>query len=520
MDSESAVNAGQAAGASEPAITPPPTPRPRRRPRHAIERAFAARHPRRGAHPHTRQAERAYAARHPRRGAHPHTRQAERAYAGRRPSAGAQPDTRHAERARSRHHPCGGVHGTERARAGRHPGQEGHGTERAGTGHQSRWGARPQRGARPHGHQGADGLAESTDGLAESTVPTIYDVARSAGVSIASVSRVLNGRRNPRPETRDRVLQAVAELGFIPDGAARALSVRLKEVAGVIIRLPWASRDPEDLFADEEDSLQFPDMINRGIAEAAQRRGFDILVRSVDLDEHDPGGRILTLARKSDGIILHDRVLEPDQLGWLARQVPVVTMAGVATPTTANVRSDNTAGMRDLARHLLHDHGYRSISYIGGHVDSPDSIARFGSLAAEVADAGAEFLNGPEWQGNYTAGGGARVINNLLARHTELPRAIVCANDQTAIGVLYALERHGVSVPGDVAVTGFDDIPVARHLHTQLTTVRQRIRELGQTAFEVLYSMINREAPADRDIVLPTQLIRRQSCGCGEARQP
>ena len=142
-------------------------------------------------------------------------------------------------------------------------------------------------------------------------MPTIYDVARAAGVSIASVSRVLNGRRNPRPETRDRVLQAVAELGFIPDGAARALSVRLKEVAGVIIRLPWASRDPEDLFADEEDSLQFPDMINRGIAEAAQRRGFDILVRSVDLDEHDPGGRILTLARKSDGIILHDRVLEP-----------------------------------------------------------------------------------------------------------------------------------------------------------------------------------------------------------------
>ncbi len=380
--------------------------------------------------------------------------------------------------------------------------------------------AEPARNAEPAANAEPAPTGTSPDGLAESTVPTIYDVARSAGVSIASVSRVLNGQRNPRPETRDRVLQAVAELGFIPDGAARALSVRLKEVAGVIIRLPWASRDPEDLFADEEDSLQFPDMINRGIAEAAQRRGFDILVRSVDLDEHDPGGRILTLARKSDGIILHDRVLDPDQLEWLARQVPVVTLAGVATPMTANVRSDNPAGMRDLARHLLYDHGYRSISYIGGHVDSPDSIARFGTLAAEVADAGGELLTGPQWQGNYTAGGGARVMNSLLARRTDLPRAIVCANDQTAIGVLDALERHGISVPGDVAVTGFDDIPVARHLHTQLTTVRQRIRELGQTAFEVLYSMINREAPADRDIVLPTELIRRQSCGCGEARQP
>ncbi len=356
----------------------------------------------------------------------------------------------------------------------------------------------------------------SPAGLAVSQVPTIYDVARAAGVSIASVSRVLNGRRNPRPETRDRVLQAVAELGFVPDGAARALSVRLKEVAGVIIRLPWTSRNPEDLFADEEDSLQFPDMINRGIAEAAQRRGFDILVRSVDLDEHDPGGRTLALARKSDGLILHDGVLDPDQLEWLGRQVRVVTMASVATPLTANVRSDNAAGMRDLARHLLHDHGYRTISYIGGHIDSPDSITRFDTLAAEVANAGATLLDGPQWQGDYTAGGGARVINSLLDRGTRMPRAIVCANDQTAIGVLYALDRHGVRVPEDVAVTGFDDIPVARHLQTQLTTVRQRIRELGATAFEVLYSMINHQTPM-RDVVLPTTLIRRRSCGCGEA---
>jgi LacI family transcriptional regulator len=358
----------------------------------------------------------------------------------------------------------------------------------------------------------APGLA-----LAVNQPPTIYDVARAAGVSIASVSRVLNGRRNPRPETRDRVLQAVAELGFVPDGAARALSVRLKEVAGVIIRLPWTSRDPEDLFADEEDSLQFPDMINRGIAEAAQRRGFDILVRSVELDEHDPGGRTLALARKSDGIILHDRVLEPEQLEWLGRQVPVVTMAAVATSVTANVRSDNAAGMRDLARHLLHDHGYRTISYIGGHIDSPDSIARFDTLAAEVANAGATLLDRSSWQGNYTAGGGARVINSLLERGTQMPRAIVCANDQTAVGVLYALQQHGLRVPEDMAVTGFDDIPVARHLHSQLTTVRQRIRELGATAFEVLYSMINRETPAERDVVLPTTLIRRRSCGCDGA---
>src|ERR1035437_6775169 len=102
--------------------------------------------------------------------------------------------------------------------------------------------------------------------------PTIYDVARSAGVSIASVSRVLNGHRNPRQETRDAVLQAVADLGFVPDGAARALSARLKEVVGVVFRRPWVQTS-EGVFADEDECLQFTDVINRGIEVAAQRRG-------------------------------------------------------------------------------------------------------------------------------------------------------------------------------------------------------------------------------------------------------
>ena len=218
--------------------------------------------------------------------------------------------------------------------------------------------------------------------------PTIYDVARAAGVSIASVSRVLNGQRNPRQETRERVLAAVADLGFVPDGAARALSGRLKEVVGVIVRRPAADMD-EDLFADEAESLQYPDLINRGIETAAQRRGFDLLIRSVGITEHDPGGRTLALARKSDGLILHDRVLEPDQMDRLSRQLPIVTLAGYATPTTANVHGDNKAGMHALARHLLRDHGYRSLGYLGGYADSPDSIERQGVLAAEAAAAGA-----------------------------------------------------------------------------------------------------------------------------------
>jgi LacI family transcriptional regulator len=348
-----------------------------------------------------------------------------------------------------------------------------------------------------------------------SNAPTIYDVARLAGVSIASVSRVLNEQRNPRPETRDRVLAAVTELGFAPDGAARALSARLKEVVGVIVRRPSRADTDEDMFADEGEGLQYPDLINRGIEVAAKRYGYDLLVRSVDVNEHQPAARIRALARKSDGLIIHDQVLNSEQLADLARHVPVVTLAGAATSATANVRGDNAGGMRQLAEHLLRDHGYRSLSYLGGYADSPDNIERYQVIAAAVSRVpGATLATGPDWQGYYFASGGAKVIHRLLAAGDPLPDVIICANDQTALGVMAALHEHGVDVPGRVAVTGFDDLPMARHLRTSLTTVRQPIRELGTAAFDLLFAMINRERPASRDMVLPTTLVRRESCGC------
>jgi LacI family transcriptional regulator, galactose operon repressor len=344
--------------------------------------------------------------------------------------------------------------------------------------------------------------------------PTIYDVARAAGVSIASVSRVLNGRRNPLPDTKERVLRAVAELGFIPDGAARALSGRLKEVVGVVIRRPTVTMTDGGIFEDEEMSLQFTDLISRGIEVAAQRRDFNLLVSSVDVRGHDDSRRIFALARKSDGLILHDSVMEPAQLERLSRQVPVVTLAGVVTETTVNVSGDNATGMRELARHLVRDHGYRTLAYLGSHADSPDNLARQAAFAEQVKADGASFAGGMRLQGNYTAAGGARVIERLLAEGTPVPDAIACANDQTALGVIYALGRHGIDVPGEVAVTGFDDIPVARHLRPPLTTVRQPIQDLGATAFDTLYSMITDAGQSRYDVILPTRLIRRESCGC------
>lgn len=342
---------------------------------------------------------------------------------------------------------------------------------------------------------------------------TIYDVASRAGVSIASVSRVLNGQGSPRDTTRERVMEAVKELGFVPDGAARALSNGLKEVVGVVFR-----RGDETPFPDEDESFLFIDVIYRGIDLAARKRGFDVLMGSVGFNDDNVTTRVTAVAGKADGLILHDRMVPASSIARLTSMVPVVTLAGTPVRGAMNVRCDNEAGMRALVLHLVVDHGYRTLAYLSGRIDSPDNHARAKTIEAEATANGARIEIGDEWQGDYSAAGGAKVIDTLLDAGRKLPRAILCANDQTALGAIHALARHGLRVPDDVAVTGFDDVPVARHLHPPLTTVRQPMQELGAMAFDVLYSKIS-TGKADNDVVLPVQLIVRESCGCTPARK-
>jgi LacI family transcriptional regulator len=352
------------------------------------------------------------------------------------------------------------------------------------------------------------------EGKRAKPAPTIYDVAHRAGLSIASVSRVLNDQGSPRPDTRQRVMEAVHELSFVPDGAARALSNKLKQVVGVVFR-----RGADVPFEDEDESLLFIDVINRGIEVAAQRRGFDVLISSVGVNDGNVAARVAAIAGKADGMILHDRMLSAVGIARLAAMAPIVTLAGRPARASVNVGVDNDGGMRQLVSHLAVDHGYRSLAYLGGYLDSPDNQARNRAFRAEATTLGVEIHEGPIWQGNYSASGGAKVIAALLDAGGKLPRAIACANDQTALGVMHALSRRGIRVPGEVGVTGFDDVPVARHLHPPLTTVRQPIQEMGATAFDVLYSRISAAGRA-RNVVLPVQLKIRESCGCIEHPGP
>jgi LacI family transcriptional regulator len=343
---------------------------------------------------------------------------------------------------------------------------------------------------------------------------TIYDVAQRAGVSIASVSRVLNGHTTPRPETRERVLQAVAELGFVPDGAARALSSRLKEVVSVVYRQLWVESAAEPVFESEAENLAFVDVMNRGIEVAARRRNFDLLMSSVDVHDHLPVARLHSLAGKSDGILLHDRVLTPAAIVRLSDRLPVVTLAATPTRTSVNVVGDNAAGMRELVAHLIQEHGARTVAFLSGHADSPDSVMRAKAVQDAALDYGATALLGPAWHGEYSANGGARVIRELLERGDRLPDAIACANDQSALGAVYALRERGYRIPEDVLITGFDDIPLARHLNPPLTTVRQPIQQMGATAFDALYAMIDGKRPDQRQLTLPVEVVLRASCGC------
>jgi LacI family transcriptional regulator len=304
-------------------------------------------------------------------------------------------------------------------------------------------------------------------------------------------------------------MQAVRELSFVPDGAARALSNGLKEVVGVVFR----RESGEAYLEGEDESFLFIDVINRGIEVGAQRRGFDLLISSVGFNDDNVAARIAALAGKADGLILHDRMLSAVGIARLSDIVPIVTLAGTPTAASLNVRCDNELGIRALVRHLAVDHGYKSLGYVTGRSDSPDNRTRARAFETEAAAAGADIETGPMWQGNYSAAGGAAVIESLLAAGRTLPRAILCANDQTALGVIHALAQRGIRVPEDVAITGFDDVPVARHLHPPLTTIRQPMQELGATAFDILYSKIS-SGTGESDVVLPVELVVRESCGC------
>jgi LacI family transcriptional regulator len=341
--------------------------------------------------------------------------------------------------------------------------------------------------------------------------PTIYDVASRAGVSIATVSRVLNGHDNMRPDTRQRVIDAVRELNFVPNGAARGLSQGLKRVVGIVFDGVPAT---DSLLRVEEETLLYNDSVVRGAEASAQHLGYSLLLHFSRGDAPAPEQTINGLTGKVDGLILLDRVISERRVAPIAKRLPTVLLAGSGrTRSAVTVRIDNEGAMANLALHLVKGHGLTRVAFMSGLSGSPDSLARAAAFEQAATDLGAQVESIDAWAADWTSGGAVQVTRARLEQGPP-PQAIACANDQMAIGVMHALSHAGVRVPEQVAVVGFDDLPVARHLSPPLTSVRQPSRQLGMLAVEALVSMVEGRPPAKRDIVMPTELQIRRSCGC------
>lgn len=347
--------------------------------------------------------------------------------------------------------------------------------------------------------------------MAEST-PTIYDVAERAGVSIATVSRALNSLASVRPATRDKVLRAMDELDFVPNAVARGLSIGKHGILGLVFTRVVGENNG---LAVEEASLLYTDIVIRGAEMRAAEKGYSLLLSS--FDETHPSGMsaLLSLSGTVDGLIVMDRVLRDEDVAYLARRIPVVLLAGRGDSTAAiTVRVDNEQAMTSLAEHLVHVHGVSRVGFVGGALESPDARARatgfrhaIESLGASIADA--DFL-GADW----TSAGGEVAMRERLEREENLPEVFACANDQMAVGVIFALQEAGCRVPDDIYVTGFDDITLTRYFNPPLTTIRQSGGVLGSVAVDALVSTIDGAADVGRTIILPTELVVRASCGC------
>jgi LacI family transcriptional regulator len=354
--------------------------------------------------------------------------------------------------------------------------------------------------------------------------PTIYDVAELAGVSIATVSRALNSLSSVRPDTRAKVMAAMDQLEFVPNVVARGLSSGKHWILGLVFTRAIVNNN---VLGVEEASLLYTDIVIRGAETRAAEQGYSLLLSSADEDHPSGMNSLLSLSGTVDGIIIMDRVLSDDDVAYLARRIPLILLAGKGeSPSAVTVRVDNEQAMRTLAEHLTGVHGITRVGFVTGANKSPDSVARAVAFRQAIEELGGTLADVDLLEADWTSAGGEAVMQARLERSEALPQAFACANDQMAVGVIYALSASGLRVPDDIAVTGFDDITLTRYFNPPLTTIRQSGSLLGAVAVDELVATLDAsqdlETPegSARTIVLPTELVVRGSCGCVEEPDP
>jgi DNA-binding LacI/PurR family transcriptional regulator len=337
---------------------------------------------------------------------------------------------------------------------------------------------------------------------------TLDEVARVAGVSRATVSRVVNGNQKVGTDARRDVERAIARLGYVPNLAARSLVTRRSESIGVVIPEP-----PGMLFGDP----YFPRLLRGVSSELAARNLQLVLLMPQSSDEERRLEHYLSAGHVDGALLvsLHGNDTLPDVL--TARGVPVVV--GGRPPsgdTVSYVDVDNVGGARTAVGHLI-EGGRRTIATIAGPADMSAGVDRLAGYQGALAAAGHQPDPGLEAIADFTQQGGAAAMRRILDQRPDVD-AVFAASDLMAAGAIGVLRAAGRRIPEDVAVVGFDDSSIAETSDPALTSVRQPIEEMGREMVRLLLEQASRPGSVPRKVILATRLVRRRSSEGGPRR--
>jgi DNA-binding LacI/PurR family transcriptional regulator len=330
---------------------------------------------------------------------------------------------------------------------------------------------------------------------------TIDDVARKAGVSTATVSRVINNNGPVAQKTRQMVLSAIEELNYRPQSAAQILARKKTNTIGL-------------LFQAISGEFFYP--LLSGIERAAQDNNFNLLIYSTQEYQADETVFPLPIGEhNTDGVVVYVNSLNHHELTRFYKLgFPVVLIhqtppAGIDIPC---VTVENKSGARRIVDHLIEVHGYRRIAYLSGNIEQEDSHWREIGYRESLATHGIVFDPVLVRTGGFNRDIAETTMNGWLEEGVEFD-AVFAADDEMAIGVLTAFDHAEIRVPDDIALVGFDDIYLSRYLNPPLTTVRAPTEQVGSKAIQLLIRQIQGRL-TESVVLLPTELIIRQSCGC------
>jgi LacI family transcriptional regulator len=328
---------------------------------------------------------------------------------------------------------------------------------------------------------------------------TIADVARVVGVSMMTVSRVINNKGDVSPATRQRVLQVIEDLGYRPSGIARGLATQHTGTLGLVVP------DIANPFFAE---------VARGVENIAHAQGYNVFLCNTNEDQNRELDVLNSLAEKwVDGIVLCSSRLDNDALLEVTQSHPAVVLVNRRLEADASgvstVLVDDLTGARMATEHLIHT-GHKNIGFLTGPPGSRSGQWRVQGYRETMQSAGIPIL--PPWMQSCSpiAAHGCEIAKVLLSVHPEIT-ALLCYNDLVAVGALKAYQEAGLRVPEDVAVVGFDDIPLAALVTPSLTTCHIPRYDLGARAVELLLEQISSFDDNSREVILHPHLIIRSS---------